>query len=176
MVEHFLGKAEAISSILIVGFLSADLYKGPLPKKAKRPFITDFLGLIPHKGVYAQKDFYSYGRRRFSAYTPFNSEDSPMIAYIRLRSFDPKCLEDAWTRLARSDARWVGLPTTQKLYTLLRSPHVHKKARDQFYFQVNNALCTLPNPSLFELMECSALRGVECTIRIVGRTSFPKDV
>lgn len=99
-----------------------------------------------------------------------------MIAYIRFRSFDSESLRKAWSRLARSDARWVGLPTKKKLYTLLRSPHVHKKARDQFYFQVNNALCTLPNPSPSELMECFHLQGVESTIRLVGRSSFPKEV
>lgn len=99
-----------------------------------------------------------------------------MIAYIRLRSFDPQCLEDAWACLARSDAQWVGLPTTKKLYTLLRSPHVHKKARDQFHFQVHNALYTLPDPHPRELMKCFSLQGVECTVRLVGRSSFPKEV
>ena len=99
-----------------------------------------------------------------------------MIAYIRLRSFDPQCLQDAWNRLARVHARRVGLPTTKKLYTLLRSPHVHKKARDQFYFQVNSAVCTLPNPHPRELAECFNLRGVECTVRLVSRSSFPSEV
>ena len=96
-----------------------------------------------------------------------------MIAYIRLRSFDPNCLYEAWKKLARPDARWVGLPTHKKLYTLLRSPHVHKTARDQYYFHVKNAVCTLPNPQSWELMQCFDIPGVSCTIRLEGRSSFP---
>ena len=98
-----------------------------------------------------------------------------MIAYIRLRSFDMSCLHDAWNRLSSKSTHKVGLPTHKKLYTLLRSPHVHKTARDQYFFKVKHALLVLPQPTPSKLMECFDLPGVSCTIRIVGQSQFPEE-
>lgn len=45
------------------------------------------------------------------------------------------------------------LPATSKLYTVLRSPHVHKKARDQFELKTVRRLLVLrfTNNDLFNL-------------------------
>ena len=99
-----------------------------------------------------------------------------MTAYIYRRSFDKDCLQDAWAMLARPDATFTGLASRKKLYTLLRSPHVHKTARDQFYHREHIGVCRLPNVQASEILQCFSLPGVSCTIRFEEQTGFPTEV
>ncbi|MGX7591343.1 30S ribosomal protein S10 [Candidatus Karelsulcia muelleri] len=39
----------------------------------------------------------------------------------------------------------IHLPTKKKIYTILRSPHVHKKSREQFKLYTNNILLVVYN-------------------------------
>lgn len=96
-----------------------------------------------------------------------------MIAHIRLRAFDSYTLEQAWVRLSQVNSRFIGLPTQKVLYTVLRSPHVNKKALDQFYFQEKGATCTLVNVSSEDIKKCFDLYGVSCTVRFTFQTDFP---
>ncbi|XP_024030271.1 uncharacterized protein LOC21401511 [Morus notabilis] len=50
---------------------------------------------------------------------------------ITLTNTERPCLDD------RLPGRRVRLPETRRLYTLLRSPHVHKKSREQFWIRTN---------------------------------------
>ena len=56
--------------------------------------------------------------------------------HITLKAFEPKVLNKVCHTLQNvcSDSffKRVGLPTLKKYITVLRSPHVHKKSREQF--------------------------------------------
>merc|ERR1711991_810404 len=42
-------------------------------------------------------------------------------------------------------ARVVGLPTKKKKFTVLRSPHIHKKSREQFIMQIQKTRISIKN-------------------------------
>jgi len=66
---------------------------------------------------------------------------------IKLKSYDHRLL-DKWvdelvTKVKRTGARVVGpvpLPTKETLFTVLRSPHVNKKSREQFVMRIHKRL------------------------------------
>ncbi len=73
---------------------------------------------------------------------------------IRMKSYDHKILDDSVREIvevaARTGAEIVGpvpLPTKRRIYTVLRSPHVDKKSREQFEIRVHNRLIDLNKPS-----------------------------
>jgi len=66
---------------------------------------------------------------------------------IRLKAYDHVALDRSVDEIVqtvkRSGARIVGpvpLPTTRSIYTVLRSPHVDKKSREQFQTLVHKRL------------------------------------
>ena len=66
---------------------------------------------------------------------------------IRLKAYDHAALDRSVDEIVqtvrRSGARIVGpvpLPTTRTIYTVLRSPHVDKKSREQFETRVHKRL------------------------------------
>jgi small subunit ribosomal protein S10 len=73
---------------------------------------------------------------------------------IRMKSYDHKILDDSMEEIVevaqRTGAEVVGpvpLPTKRRIYTVLRSPHVDKKSREQFEIRVHNRLVDLNKPS-----------------------------
>ncbi|MEO0293744.1 MAG: 30S ribosomal protein S10 [candidate division WOR-3 bacterium] len=73
---------------------------------------------------------------------------------IRMRSYDHKILDEAMREIVevaeRTGAEVVGpipLPTKRRVYTVLRSPHVDKKSREQFEIRIHNRLIDLNKPS-----------------------------
>ena len=65
------------------------------------------------------------------------------IAQIRMRAFDPVSLQSvasavvaAGVRAGLSMSGVIPRPKLTRLYTVLRSPHIDKKARDQFHMIV----------------------------------------
>lgn len=64
------------------------------------------------------------------------------------------------TKLNRKDIRIVQLPTRRKLFTVLKSPFVNKKAREQFGLDTHKRLVILENIdlSIFSYF----LKGVSC--------------
>lgn len=74
---------------------------------------------------------------------------------IRLRSFDQRLLDQAASDIIdtakRTGAKVAGpipLPTKVKRYTVLRSPHVDKKSREQYEMITYNRLIDLLEPPL----------------------------
>ena len=66
---------------------------------------------------------------------------------IRLKAYDHKALDRSVDEIVqtvkRSGARIAGpvpLPTARTIYTVLRSPHVDKKSREQFETRVHKRL------------------------------------
>jgi small subunit ribosomal protein S10 len=66
---------------------------------------------------------------------------------IRLRSYDHAILDQSASEIVRTARRTgavtsgpVPLPTKKTIYTVLRSPHVDKKSREQFEIRIHKRL------------------------------------
>ncbi len=73
---------------------------------------------------------------------------------IRLKGYDQRILDRSTSDIVetakRTGARVVGpipLPTRRELYTVLRSPHVDKKSREQFEIRTHIRLLDIMNPT-----------------------------
>ncbi|MFZ0566342.1 MAG: 30S ribosomal protein S10 [Chlamydiales bacterium] len=73
---------------------------------------------------------------------------------IRLKGFDQKQLDrstaDIVETAKRTGARVVGpipLPTKREIYTVLRSPHVDRKSREQFEIRTHKRLIDIIDPT-----------------------------
>jgi len=74
---------------------------------------------------------------------------------IRLKGFDQRTLDrsvqDIVETAKRTGARVVGpipLPTKREIYTVLRSPHVDRKSREQFEMRTHIRMLDLLDPTL----------------------------
>ena len=96
---------------------------------------------------------------------------------IRLKAFDHKLLDQSSTEIVdtakRTGARIAGpipLPTHIEKYTVLRSPHVNKKSREQFEIRTHKRLLDILDPTqqtVDALMRLDLSAGVEVEIRMV---------
>ncbi len=73
---------------------------------------------------------------------------------IRLKGYDQRVLDrstaDIVETAKRTGARVVGpipLPTKKEIYTVLRSPHVDKKSREQFEIRTHIRMLDILNPT-----------------------------
>lgn len=73
---------------------------------------------------------------------------------IRLKGYDQRVLDRATLDIVetakRTGARVVGpipLPTRREIYTVLRSPHVNRKSREQFEIRTHKRLLDILSPS-----------------------------
>ncbi len=73
---------------------------------------------------------------------------------IKLKSYDHKILDDSVEKIVevarRTGAEVMGpvpLPNSRRIYTVLRSPHVDKKSREQFEIRIHKRLIDLHKPS-----------------------------
>jgi small subunit ribosomal protein S10 len=73
---------------------------------------------------------------------------------IRLKGYDQRILDRATTDIVetakRTGARVVGpipLPTRREIYTVLRSPHIDRKSREQFEMRTHKRLMDILNPT-----------------------------
>ncbi|NGX33510.1 MAG: 30S ribosomal protein S10 [Candidatus Anoxychlamydiales bacterium] len=73
---------------------------------------------------------------------------------IRLKAYDQRLLDRAAKDIVetakRTGARVVGpipLPTKREIFTVLRSPHVDKKSREQFESRTHLRLLDILNPT-----------------------------
>ena len=94
---------------------------------------------------------------------------------IRLKAYDHNLLEQA-TREIVETAKGTGakiagpipLPTKINRYTVLRSPHVDKKSREQFEIRTHKRLLDILEPTqqtLEALMKLDLSAGVDVEIR-----------
>ncbi len=95
---------------------------------------------------------------------------------IRLKSFDHRVLDLSSTEIVetarRTGARVAGpipLPTRIERFTVNKSPHVNKKAMDQFEIRTHKRLLDIINPTVKTVDELKKLNlpaGVDITIKI----------
>tara|TARA_B100000945_G_C20096703_1_gene463886 strand:- start:227 stop:550 length:324 start_codon:yes stop_codon:yes gene_type:complete len=94
---------------------------------------------------------------------------------IRLKGYDQKILDrstaDIVETAKRTGARIVGpipLPTKREIYTVLRSPHVDRKSREQFEMRTHIRLLDILNPTLDTIDKLKVLpvaAGVDIKIK-----------
>ena len=94
---------------------------------------------------------------------------------IRLKSFDQRALdrsiEDIVETAKRTGARVVGpipLPTRREIVTVLRSPHVDKKSREQFEQRTHLRMIDILDPTLDTIDKLKVLpvaAGVDIKIK-----------
>lgn len=95
---------------------------------------------------------------------------------IRLKAFDHKLLDQSTKEIVqtatRTGARIAGpipLPTRINKYTVLRSPHVDKKSREQFEVRTHKRLLDILEPTqqtVDQLMKLDLSAGVDVEIKL----------
>ena len=95
---------------------------------------------------------------------------------IRLKSFDHRMIDKSAADIVRTakntGARISGpvpLPTARTVYTVLRSPHVDKKSREQFETRIHKRLIDIMDTTpqtIDSLMKLDLPAGVEVEIKV----------
>ncbi|MEM8629470.1 MAG: 30S ribosomal protein S10 [Chlamydiota bacterium] len=74
---------------------------------------------------------------------------------IRLKAYDQKVLDRSTDDISEAAKRTgaiiagpIPLPTKREVYTVLRSPHVNRKSREQFEIKTHIRLMDIWNPTL----------------------------
>jgi small subunit ribosomal protein S10 len=94
---------------------------------------------------------------------------------VRLRAFDAELIDQSAKSIVgaveRAGARVSGpvpLPTKIQKFTVLRSPHVNKKSREQFEMRTHKRLIDIINPTsetINALMKLELPAGVDVEIK-----------
>lgn len=95
---------------------------------------------------------------------------------IRLKAFDHRVLDQSTGEIVqtakRTGARVRGpipLPTRIEKYTVLRSPHIDKKSREQFEIRTHKRLLDIVDPTpqtVDALMKLDLAAGVDVEIKL----------
>ena len=95
---------------------------------------------------------------------------------IKLKAYDHKLLDRSVAEIVettrRTGAKVVGpipLPTTKNKWTVLRSPHVDKKSREQFEIRTHKRILEIlePTPQTVDaLMKLDLSGGVDIEIKL----------
>jgi len=91
---------------------------------------------------------------------------------IKLKAYDHAVLDQSTSEIVQTAKRTgakisgpIPLPTKRTLYTVLRSPHVDKKSREQFEMRIHKRL-TEPGPQTVDaLMKLELPAGVDVEIK-----------
>lgn len=94
---------------------------------------------------------------------------------LKLKSFDHRLLDNAVKQIVltarRTGAQLMGpvpLPNKRRCFTVLRSPHVDKKSREQFELVAHKRILDIVSPSdktMDALMKLSISSGVDVEIK-----------
>lgn len=95
---------------------------------------------------------------------------------IKLKAYDHRLIDLSTEKIIKTakqtGAMIVGpipLPTRKTVYTVLRSPHVHKKSREQFETRIHKRLVDIHNSSpktVDALMKLELPAGVDVEIKV----------
>ena len=95
---------------------------------------------------------------------------------IRLKAYDSRVLDQSTTEIVdtakRTGARLAGpipLPTSINKWTVLRSPHVDKKSREQFEIRTHKRLLDILEPTqqtIDELGKLELSTGIDVEIKL----------
>ena len=97
------------------------------------------------------------------------------VMRVSLRSYDSRLLDAAARQILlavkRTGSRVMGpvpLPNKKRVFTVLRSPHVDKKSREQFELVHHHRILDIESPSeqtMDALMKLNISSGVDVEIR-----------
>jgi small subunit ribosomal protein S10 len=95
---------------------------------------------------------------------------------IRLKAFEHRVLDQATNEIANTARRTgaqvrgpIPLPTKIERYTVLRSPHIDKKSREQFEIRTHKRLLDIVDPTpqtVDALMKLDLAAGVDVEIKL----------
>lgn len=95
---------------------------------------------------------------------------------IRLKAYDHKVIDqaarqivDTAIRTGASAAGPIPLPTERSVYTVVKSPHVYKKGREQFEMRTHKRLIDVSEPTpktVDSLMNLSLPAGCDVEIKM----------
>lgn len=95
---------------------------------------------------------------------------------IRLKAFDHQILDNSAEKIVETAKRTgalvsgpVPLPTEKNIFTVLRSPHVHKDSREQFEMRTHKRLIDILEPTaktVDALMRLDLPAGVDIEIKL----------
>ena len=95
---------------------------------------------------------------------------------IRLKAFDHRVLDQSTLEIVNTAKRTgaqvrgpIPLPTNIEKYTVLRSPHIEKKSREQFEIRTHKRVLDIldPTPETVDaLMKLDLASGVDVEIKI----------
>ena len=94
---------------------------------------------------------------------------------LKLQSYDHRLLDKAVKQIVltakRTGAQLMGpvpLPNKRRCFTVLRSPHIDKKSREQFELKVHKRILDIISPSdktMDSLMKLNISSGVDVEIK-----------
>ena len=97
---------------------------------------------------------------------------------IRLKAFDHRVLDQSTGEIVNTAKRTgaqvrgpIPLPTKIERFTVLRSPHIDKKSREQFEIRTHKRLLDIVDPTpqtVDALMKLDLAAGVEVEIKLKG--------
>ncbi len=95
---------------------------------------------------------------------------------IRLKAFDHRVLDQSTSEIVNTAKRTganvrgpIPLPTRIEKYTVLRSPHIDKKSREQFEIRTHKRLLDIVDPTpqtVDALMKLDLAVGVDVEIKL----------
>lgn len=95
---------------------------------------------------------------------------------IRLKAFDHRVLDASTSEIVNTAKRTgaqirgpIPLPTRIEKYTVLRSPHIDKKSREQFEIRIHKRLLDIVDPTpqtVDALMQLDLAAGVDVEIKL----------
>ncbi|MBT4019726.1 MAG: 30S ribosomal protein S10 [Alphaproteobacteria bacterium] len=95
---------------------------------------------------------------------------------IRLKAFDHRVLDQSTSEILNTAKRTgaqvrgpIPLPTKIQKFTVLRSPHVNKKSREQFEMRTHRRLLDIVDPTpqtVDALMKLDLAAGVDVEIKV----------
>lgn len=103
-------------------------------------------------------------------------KDQKQRIRIRLKAYDHKVIDQAAKQIVdtaiRTGATVAGpipLPTDRSVYTVVKSPHVYKKGREQFEMRVHKRIIDVSSPTpktIDSLMNLSLPAGCDVEIKM----------
>jgi len=97
---------------------------------------------------------------------------------IRLKAYDHKVIDQSAKQIVETALRTganiagpIPLPTRRSTYTVVKSPHVYKKGREQFEMRVHKRLIDITEPTpktIDSLMNLSLPAGCDAEIKMWG--------
>lgn len=95
---------------------------------------------------------------------------------IKLKAYDYRIVDKSAEKICETAERTgalvagpIPLPTEKTLYTVLRSPYIHKDSREQFDMKVHKRLIDIINPTnktIDSLMSLDLPAGVDIEIKM----------